>query len=85
MRMRTHLQSSLPFLLSLLAHHAALAAPRKSSIEEFVVDKAAIAKHEPAFDSFDGDIFAGHIPMRQRRENGQEEGDGEQSLVIVWL
>ena len=95
--MRAHLQSSLSFLLSLLAHHAALAAPRKSSKEEFVVDKAAIAKHEPAFDSFDGDIFAGHIPMHQKRGSGKE-GDGElyfmmfdaaekvyDDTIIVWL
>ena len=58
-----------------------------------MVDKATIAKHEPAFNSFDGDIFAGHIPMRQRDGN-----DGElyfmmfdaaekvhDDTIIVWL
>lgn len=58
-----------------------------------MVDKATIAKHEPAFNSFDGDIFAGHIPMRQR-----DGTDGElyfmmfdatdkvhDDTIIVWL
>jgi carboxypeptidase C (cathepsin A) len=89
-----NLQSSLAAALLLLAgHHAALAAPRKSSKGEFLVDKATVAKHAPAFNSFDGDIFAGHIPMRQKNGN-----DGElyfmmfdatekfhDDTIIVWL
>jgi carboxypeptidase C (cathepsin A) len=47
-------------------------APRLKPRDSFVVSRDRLAQHEPAFASFDGDIYAGHVPTPQRGG-----GDGE--------
>mmetsp|Transcript_23272 Transcript_23272/g.50451 ORF Transcript_23272/g.50451 Transcript_23272/m.50451 type:complete len:578 (-) Transcript_23272:31-1764(-) len=79
--------------LLLLTVSTALAAPRKTSRENYLVVKNNLEQHEPAFTSFDGDIYAGHIPMHQKGGN-----DGElyfmmfdatekvhDDTLVVWL